>query len=275
MLIQMAERLEWSTYRHSASIWAVTEGIRHTLIARGLAPERVFVLTNGVDTTRFRPLPRNEARARLGWDERFTVLYAGTHGLAQGLSTVLGAAARLKWQRDIHFLFAGDGAAKVDLLTQAREQELLNISFIDPAPHEQMPVLLAAADVCLVPLRRLPLFEGALPSKMYEVMACARPMLLGVDGEARQLAEQEAAAAIYVKLENADSLVSSILYLYEHPETAQVLGQRGRAFAEARFDRNRLMDILEEHRAEVLGKGRLMPLSACPMPVQAMMERGK
>jgi colanic acid biosynthesis glycosyl transferase WcaI len=253
LLIWLAERLEWSTYLRACSVWAVTEGIRDTLIRRGLAPERVFVLTNGVDTTRFRPRSQYEARVELGWDERFTVLYAGTHGLAQGLSTVLDAAEQLKEQCAIHFILVGDGATKAELVTQAREQGLGNITFADPVPHNQMPALLAAADVCLVPLRRVPLFEGALPSKMYEVMACERPVLLGVDGEARRLAEQEARAAIYVEPEIADVLASAILHLYEHPEVAQTLGRNGRAFVETRFDRKRLVERLDERIATLLG----------------------
>ncbi len=253
LLIWLSERLEWSTYLRACSVWAVTEGIRDTLIRRGLAPEQVFVLTNGVDTTRFRPRQQHEARIELGWDERFTVLYVGTHGLAQGLSTVLDAAEQLREQYNIHFIFAGDGAAKADLVTQAREQGLTNITFIDPVPHDQVPTLIAAADVCLVPLRRVPLFEGALPSKMYEVMACERPVLLGVDGEARRLAEQEAHAAIYVEPENADALASAILHLYEHPEIAQTLGRNGRAFVEARFDRKRLVELLDARIATLLG----------------------
>ena len=108
-----------------------------------------------------------------------------------------------------------------------------------------MPLLLAGADACLVPLRKVPLFEGALPSKMYEVMACARPILLGVDGEARRLVEEEAGAALYVEPENVAALTSAILRLYNQPELAHELGQRGRAFVERRFDRTQLTTALE------------------------------
>src|SRR5207302_11206122 len=101
---------------------------------------------------------------------------------------------------------------------------------------------------------KMPLFEGALPSKMYEIMACARPMILGVPGEARQLMEREAGAALYVEPENASALVSAIVYLREHPEEAELLGWRGRAFVEARFDRRQLTSMLEARIAALLGK---------------------
>jgi colanic acid biosynthesis glycosyl transferase WcaI len=274
MLIRLAEWLEWSTYRRAGAVWALTEGIGDALVQRGLSPEHVFRLTNGVDTTRFRPLPRAQARAELGWDDRFTVLYGGTHGLAQGLASVLDAAEQISKRADIHFVLVGDGAAKEGLVADAQRRHLGNITFLDPHPHDQMPLLLASADVCLVPLRKLSLFEGALPSKMYEAMACARPILLAVEGEARRLAEQEAGAAIYVEPENAAALASTILYLYQHPEVAELLGRRGRAFAEARFDRDHLTVVLEERIAMLLEKQAPASLSVTPTRVGAIAEKG-
>ncbi len=254
MLIRLAEWLEWSTYQRASLIWAVTDGIRQSLLQRGLPTEHVFLLTNGVDTTKFRPLPQVQARAELEWDDQFTVLYAGTHGLAQGLTTVLDAAELLRERTDIRFVLLGDGAAKADLVIQAQQRDLKNITFLDPEPHERMPLILASADICLVPLRKVPLFEGALPSKMYEAMACARPIVLGVEGEARQMVEQEASAGLAVEPENAEALVEAILYLYEHPEAAKALGQRGRVFVEKQFDRRQLTANLETHIASVLEK---------------------
>ena len=252
LLIRMAEWLEWSTYRKAGAIWAVTEGIHQTLLQKGLAPDRVFLLTNGVDTSTFRPLPKAEARAELGWDDRFTVVYAGTHGLAHGLTCVLDAAERMIDLPDIHIIFVGDGATRNELIADARKRHLTNVTFLDPLPHGRMPLLLSAADACLVPLRRLPLFEGALPSKMYEIMACARPILLGADGEARRLVEKEAGAAHYFEPENADALVSAILYLRAHPDDVEELGKRGRAFVEAHFDRGLLTTRLEGYIARLL-----------------------
>src|SRR6266567_1135579 len=210
-LIWLSEWLEWSTYRRAALVWVVTEWIRDRLIQRGLASERILLLTNGVDTDKFRPLPQAQARTELGWDDRFTVLYAGTHGLAQGLTTVLAAAEYLQSHMNLRFMFVGDGATKADLVARAQERDLKNVTFLDPQPHERMPLLLAGSDACLAPLRKLSLFESALPSKIYEAMACARPVLLGVEGEARRMFEQEAGAAIAVEPENAEALASAIL----------------------------------------------------------------
>lgn len=254
MLIKLSEWLEWTTYRRASLVWVVSESIRDLLIRRGLPPEHIFLLTNGVDTTLFHPLPKAQARTQLGWDNRFTVLYAGTHGLAQGLITILNAAEQIRDHTDIRIIFAGEGEVKAHLMTQAQRSGLKNVTFLNAQPHDRLPLLLAAADVCLVPLRKVTLFETTLPVKMFEVMACARPMLLSAEGIARQIAVQEAEAAIAVEPENADALVSAILYLYENAEVAEAMGRRGRAFVEARFDRNQLTTALEARIAAVLEK---------------------
>jgi hypothetical protein len=99
---------------------------------------------------------------------------------------------------------------------------------------------------------------------MFEVMACARPILLGVEGEARRLAEQEARAAIYVEPENAEALVAGILYLQQHPDEARLLGLRGRAYVEAHYDRDQLTAELDVHIAKLLtSKGR--KIASAPM----------
>lgn len=275
LLIRLAEWLEWSTYQRASSVWAVTEGIRRSLLQRGLSPEHVFLLTNGVDAMKFRPMPQAQARAELGWDNRFIVLYAGTHGLSQGLETVLTAAEYLKDHTDIRIVLVGDGAVKADLVIQARERDLKNVTFLDPHPHKHMPLLLASADICLVPLKRVPLFEGALPSKMYEAMACARPIVLGVEGEARRMVEQEAGAALAVEPENAEALVSAILYLRKYPEEAEALGRRGRTFVEKHFDREQLTTELEKRIAKLLEKKGPVSLPPAPTAVGVAAEKSK
>jgi colanic acid biosynthesis glycosyl transferase WcaI len=270
VLIRLAEWLEWSTYQRASLVWVVTEWIRDNLIQRGLSPERIFLLTNGVDITKFRPLPKAQARAELGWDDRFTALYAGTQGPSQGLTTLLRAAEQLRDHTDIRIVLVGDGAAKADLVAEAQRRDLRNVTFLDPQPHDSMPLLLAAADACLVSVLKTPFTEGDLPSKMFEAMASSRPILLGIDGLARRLVEREAGAAVYFEPENATELATAILYLREHPEVAELLGQRGRAFVEERFNRDHLTTILEERIAMLLEKRVPASASAIPKEVEAL-----
>ncbi|GAC1568785.1 MAG: glycosyltransferase family 4 protein [Ktedonobacteraceae bacterium] len=275
VLIWLAERLEWSTYQRASLVWTLSAGIRNTLIERGLNPQRVFLLTNGADTTRFYPLAKELARTELGWKDRFTVLYAGNHGLSHGLITIIDAAERLQDHPQAHFILVGDGSEKADLVAEAQKRRLSNVTFLDPLPHQRMPLALAAADICLVPMRKGPLFEGRLPLKMFEVMASARPILLGVDGEARQLAVEEAGAAIFVEPQNAGALAAAILNLWQHPEVAKILGQQGRIYVETRFDRDQLVEELDAHLAPLLersgnvttSKTRII-IPATPSPVR-------
>ncbi len=203
-------------------------------------------------------MPRGQARQDFDWGNKFIALYAGTHGLAHGLTTLLDAAEHLHAQPAIQIVLAGDGAMKKELVAEAQKRRLTNVQFLEPLPHERVPQLLAAADVCLIPLKKLPLFEGALPSKMYEAMACARPIVLGVVGEASRLAEQDAGAAIAVEPENGAALAHAILHLYEHPEHAELLKQRGRAFVEQHFDRNQLVAKLDKHIKYLLDQPQLV-----------------
>jgi colanic acid biosynthesis glycosyl transferase WcaI len=254
LLIRLSEWLEHTTYERSSIVWVVTKGMRDTLIRRGIPPEKLLLITNGVDIERFRPLSRAYARAKLGWDDRFTLLYAGNHGLVYSLSTLLEAAKLLQNHTDIHVILAGAGVRKAKLIAEAKERGLKNVTFLDEIPHDTMPLLWAAADVCPIPLRKLRLMEESVPIKMFEAMACARPILLGVEGEARKIAEKEAEAAIYVEPENAEALVAGILYLQENPEEAELLGQRGRAFVQAHFDRNQLTADLDAQITLLLEK---------------------
>ncbi len=252
LLIWLAERLEWSAYTHAARVWAVTDGIREALVRRGLPAPRVFLLPNGVDVTVFRPMSKAEARTALGWEHAFTLLYAGTIGMAHGLHIVLDAAEKLRDRPDIRIVLVGEGAQKADLVAAAARRQLTHVTFIDARPHEEMPTLIAASDACLASLRKLPLFQGALPSKMYEAMACARPLLLAVDGEARTRIEQEAGAALYVEPENAQALADAIVHLRDNQALAEQLGERGRQYVKTHFNRDLLVRDLESRIVECL-----------------------
>jgi colanic acid biosynthesis glycosyl transferase WcaI len=255
--IWLSERLEWSTYQHARAIWTVTNGQREILLQRGVPPEKVFWLPIGVDTKRFHPMSREQARAELGWDDVFTVLYAGTTGLAHDLGTLLEAAGRLRGETGIRFMLVGDGAAKSDLMAEAESMGLANVTFIPAQPLAKMPQIIAAADACVVPLRRLPIFEGALPSKMFEFMACARPVILAVEGEARDLAEGEAGAALFVEPGNPDALAEAIMHLYTHQSEGEELGARGQAYILSHLDLDRIVEQLE---------ARLQTLANLPEP---------
>ena len=252
-LIRAAEWLERWTYARAAMVTVVTRGIVDRLRATGLPAEKVQLLTNGVDADVFRPVPERDAlRRELGVDGAFVALYAGTHGLAHGLETVLEAADRLRARSDVRFVFAGEGAEKERLVARAGELGLPNVTLLPNQPKARMPALLSAADCCVIPLRDLPLFRGALPSKMFEAMATARPIVLAVAGEAAELLV-ESGAGVCVPPERPDEMARAIAALADDPARARALGETGRAWVQQHFSRERIAErferLLEEARA--------------------------
>lgn len=252
--IWLAERLEWSTYKRAALVWALTDGIRTTLVRRGLSPEKVFLLTNGVDTEKFKPIPRDEARARLGWDDRYTVLHAGTIGLAHGLEITLGAAEALRGTPGVRIVLAGDGVEKAPLKAEAQRRGLTQVEFLDAFPYDQVPTVLSAADALLVSLKKTSISKGVVPAKLFEALAAERPILLAGDGEARELAVRQAQGALFVEPENGAALAAAIQWLRAHPTEARALGANGRAYAQAHLDREMLADVLVERIYQAMGR---------------------
>jgi len=175
--IGLAEMLEMHLYRKAARVSVVTPGMVDRLARRGVPREKLFLLTNGVDTSLFRPAPPNMELARsLGLDERKVFLYAGTHGMAQGLGTVLDAA-KLTRNSEVLYVLAGEGADKEALVQRAKSEGIANVRFLPNQPKQVMPDLLNLAYATIIPLKRLDLFKSALPSKMFESMATAKPIV--------------------------------------------------------------------------------------------------
>lgn len=242
-------QVEEALYRAALHIVVVTDAFREKLIARGVPASKLSVIKNGVDLGRFTPLPRDTAlRARLGWGDRFVVAYVGTHGMAHGLDAVLDAAKRLRDDDDVRFLFVGEGAERARLEARLRDEAITNVAMLGVLPRDAMNEVYATADLCLVPLRRTELFTTVIPSKIFEILAMERPILISVDGEARRIVE-DAGGGRFVPPEDVDAMVEGVRAMKADPDGRRAAGQRGRAFVMERYDRSRLadayLDILE------------------------------
>jgi len=240
-VIALLERLELAAYAVADQVVVVSEGFRADLIRRGVPPAKVHTIRNGVDTARFTAATGagRDWRARLGAGAGdCLVLYAGTHGISQALPAIADAAARVAAQpggASVRFAFVGDGGDKRRLERRVAELGLRNTVLLPGVPHEQMPELLAAADICLVPLRDVPLFATFIPSKMFECLAAGKTVVGSVTGEAAQLLAE--AGAVVVPPEDSGALAAAIGALAADGELRAVLGKAGRAFAERRCDR--------------------------------------
>jgi glycosyltransferase involved in cell wall biosynthesis len=243
--VALAGKLEEMCYNRARSVVVVTDGIRRRLEERGFGG-KVVLIPNGANTELFRPDEDVGAalRVELGMEEKFLVLYAGIHGLAQGLETVLQAAQQLQGVPQIHFLFVGEGPRKAELVNLRNQLKLANVTMLAERPRSEMPAFLSAADIVLVPLRRLDLFRGALPSKMFDAWACGCPIILSIDGEARQVLEQ-ADAGIFVEPEDVGQMAQAIQQLQADPRRLLRYGRNGRRFVEAHYSRQVLAMRLE------------------------------
>ncbi len=231
--------LEMAAYRAADQVVVVTERFRDDLLRRGVPAEKVHVVRNGVDIDAFVPNPPDPSvRERLGATNGDTlVLYAGAHGISHGLETVAEAAAKLTYE-PVRFAFVGEGAAKGQLLHKLGELDSGNVTTMAGVPHHQVSGLLAAADICLVPLRDVALFGSFIPSKMFECLAAGKAVIGSVRGEPADILA--AAGAVVVPPEDPDALADAIRELAADPDRRTDMGHRGRSYVMKHFDRRRL-----------------------------------
>jgi glycosyltransferase involved in cell wall biosynthesis len=158
-------------------------------------------------------------------------------GMAHGLETVVQAATELqRTAPNVLFLMVGEGSDKERVINLARSQGLTNMRFVGQQPREKVPEFISISDACLVLLKKAELFKTVIPTKMLEFMSCARPVILGVDGQARKIMDQ-AGAGVYVEPENAAALVQVITQLAANPLVRETLGRNGRRHIVERFSR--------------------------------------
>jgi len=235
-VIGVLERLELAAYAAADMVIVVSDGFRANLIGRGVPAGKVHTIRNGVDPAEFDAgVADPELRARLGAGPGdCLVLYAGTHGISQGLTSVAAAAARLAG-KPVRLAFVGEGADKRRLKERVAELGLDNVALLPGVRRDQVPGLLAAADICLAPLRDVPLFSSFIPSKVFEYLAAGRPVVGSVAGEAAQILRE--AGALVVPPGDSAALAGAISALAGDPARRGSMGRQGRRYVEKYFDR--------------------------------------
>jgi colanic acid biosynthesis glycosyl transferase WcaI len=264
LLIWMLRRLERFVYRRSAAVVAISHGIRERVIGGGIPPERVHLIPNFVDLDHLTPLARaNEFAREHNLTNAFVVSYAGNIGYAQGLETVLDAAELSGTRVPLLYVLIGDGVRHGHIADQIEQRRLANVIRIPHQPYARIPEIYAASDVCLVPLLG-ELNGSALPSKIFRVMACARPViaLCNPDSELADLV-RAAGAGHVVPTDRPDLLAKAVGKLADDPELRVEMGRSGRAFVEREYTRRavtqryaRLIEGIVAEREEELKAAR-------------------
>jgi glycosyltransferase involved in cell wall biosynthesis len=238
-MLKLAYRLEKKLYQKSILVTGQTQGICKNINMR-FPLVKTFWLPNGVDVSYYNPSTvTSNWRIENDFSESdILYLYAGIIGLAQGLEIILKAAEIVKSNPSIKFILLGSGPEKEKLLSIKTEKQLSNVYFFDAVSKLQMPQIVKASDVSIIPLRKLELFLGAIPSKIFENLAMEKPVILAVDGEARELFVNQGKCALYSEPENAEDLTKNVLLLANNEDLRKQLGERGRIYVEESFNRN-------------------------------------
>ncbi len=230
---RVSQALEGFCYRKAWLVTGQSKSILRDITGR-FSKVRTFHLSNGADTSLFQPDSGSQGSAWLKKkDGEFIAAYVGLHGLAQGLDQIL-AAAELSPTAEIRLVFVGDGPCKRDLQANAKQRGLKNVEFLDAQPAGNIPSLLTDIDALLVTLKHH--IPGAVPSKLYEAMAMAKPVVLVGEGEAADIV-RESDAGIVVEPGDIRGLAAALELLRSRPDLCRRFGKNGRRAVLNRYDR--------------------------------------
>lgn len=258
-VINLIDRIEKFFYRKSFRVSVLSEGFKRNLAAKGIPAEKISIIPVCLDTDFIRPAPKDpDLTATFGLENKRVVLYAGNIGFSQGLETLIDSAQRLAHRTDIVFLIIGEGAMREPLERRARELGLTNCIFSDFQPPDNVPRSYSLGDIGLVLLKRDIVVES-VPSKTYSIMAAGLPIVATIDpqSEVGQLIHQ-ADCGVCLEPENSAALAQATVDLIDDPERRRRLGQNGRDYVVAHFDRR----VAAEHYERIIDAAmRPSPLS--------------
>lgn len=243
--IDFLEKIELGLYKDADRVVAVTDAFKTNLINRGIDADAIEVVTNGSNMDLFFPHEKNKnILEKLGLENKFIIGYIGTHGLAHSLDFIVESIEKIE-DKDIHFLFIGDGAMKEKIVKIASGSHLENITFLDPVSKNEVPDYLSIIDVSLAPLKKSDTFKTVIPSKIFEASAMQKPTLLGVEGQAQEILEKYGAGLCFIP-ENAEDFIKKVL-IFKNDREVYEKTQLGCLQLAKDFDRkllaNKMLDV--------------------------------
>lgn len=205
VFIKYFEWQEKRCYKSAKKIVVVTDSFKRTLISRSIDSSKIEVVKNGVNKALFCPRPKDEILLNeLGLKGKFIIGYIGTHGMAHKLDFILKCAKHLEVNPKIHFILIGGGAMKDSLMKLKDELGCQNVTMLDPVPKEQVARYISILDVSLINLKKSPLFKTVIPSKIFENANMQKPILMGVEGEAKEIVETYNAGVCFIPEDEKD-----------------------------------------------------------------------
>ncbi|MBI2632909.1 MAG: glycosyltransferase family 4 protein [Parcubacteria group bacterium] len=281
-LIKMSYWLEHFIYKKAQKINVLTPAFREHLIAKkNIPPEKLIFIPNGADLDILHAtIDLEQFKKHYQLENKFILLYIGAHGLANALHQILETAelikdmypraiselkvpqqvaenftktrppkpvgeGGLKEYTDILFLFIGDGMYKKKLVELANQKQLINVRFIDPQPKQTIANFILASDAGVAVLKKIDTFKTVYPNKIFDYMACGKPVLVGIDGIARKLVE-DARAGIFFEPENTQEFKNALMRIYHDRSLANTMGHNGYEYVKKNYSRETLADRYEQ-----------------------------
>jgi len=249
-------------YARADRIVSLTPGIKKELVKKGVSADKMDVFPNGFDPAMYL-LPagtRERVRAELGWQEKFVAVFTGTHVEVTAVETIVRASHLLRDRADIRFDLFGKGQRKPAAMRLAQELGLKNIFFHDPVPKNQIPGILAAADVALMTLFQSPLIDIYFENKLVDYMGAGKPILAAMDGMQGQLIEKNRAGRVVGSFDH-EGLARLVAEAAAAPEALAELGRNGREFAGRQLLLENILDNYMK-RIEDVAQGRAKEMPA-------------
>lgn len=241
-VLLLLEKFELFLYRKSNKVITVTYSFKKNLVSRGVDKNKISVITNGVDMSKFFPLDKDPCLLeKFNLSEKFVVGYIGTHGMAHALETIIEAAEKFQNTQLINkiaFLFIGDGAEKKKLIEFTNSKSLRNVIFINSVPKHEIQKFWSLLDLSVIHLKKTSLFKTVIPSKLFECMGMGLPVLHGVEGESAEIVKRFEMGLTF-EPETKDDLFKKILLLANSPEMLMKL-QANSLKASKHFERKKL-----------------------------------
>lgn len=238
LLVKYAYKFEKSLYDISSHVVTLTPAFTKALVEKkGVAEEKISEIFNGVDVAKFSKANEKNIRKLNQVEGKFIVLYAGTFGKAHNLIQILKTAELLKANNNIHFLLVGDGIEGQMLVNYKKRHQLNNVTFVPPMSKECIVEYYNQCDIGIVPLQKKNVFKTVYPNKIFDFMAAKKPMVLAVDGIAREVVVDKAKAGLYAEAENEQDIADKIMQLYKSPGLISEMGLSGNEYVHTHFNR--------------------------------------
>lgn len=217
-ILRFFEYLEHRMYVSAHKIVVVTDSFKKYIVeSHGIANEKVGVVKNGINPSEFNPQKKNSQILKdLNLEGKFIIGYIGTHGMAHALDFILRSASKLT-NENYQILLVGDGANKQQLLALKESLNLLNVTMLDNVDKERVKDYISILDIGLVNLKKSDTFKSVIPSKIFELCAMHKPILIGVEGESRKIVEDYKVGHGFIP-EDYDSFESTLSHMYHYRE---------------------------------------------------------